>query len=155
MFKPPPACYCTGALDPMKSIRILLLFVLPLLIAACGSVAPVPADAPSIVLAEAVTRTCGQGELHFPAGEYQAEVASDEGTYYKAPKRIRSLGVLIGRSEEGGIFISNKPGGPQAAWFGDLKDEVDESPSTLFGAIGWSAPKLWPYTPRIPHTVKK
>lgn len=141
--------------ESMKLLRFLPLLALPLLFSSCSSVAPVPTDAPSIVLAEPATRSCGQGELLFPAGEYKAEVTSDQGTYYKAPKRIRQLGVLIGRSEEGGIFISTKPGGPQAAWFGDPKDDVDESPGTLFGAIGWSAPKLWPYTPRIPHTVKK
>jgi hypothetical protein len=82
-------------------------------------------------------------------------VASAEGTYYKSPKRLRTLGVLIGRAEDGGIFVSSAAGNLQAAWFGDPKDEVDESPGTLFGAIGLSAPKLWPYKPRIPYTTKK
>ena len=138
----------------MKSYRILPLLVLPLLLAACGSVEMAPAGSSSIILAEPATRECGQGKILFQAGEYRAEVTSSEGTYYKAPKGLRTLGVLVGRNEDGGIFISTKPGGPQAVWFGDPKDEVDESPGTLFGAIGWSAPKLWPYTPRIPHTVK-
>lgn len=139
----------------MKSSYLLSLLALPLLLASCASVELAPADSSSIVLAEPATRVCGQGEILFPAGEYKAEVTSPEGTYYKSPKRLRTLGVLIGRNEDGGIFISTKPGGPQAVWFGDPKDNVDDSPSTLFGAIGWSAPKLWPYTPRIPHTVKK
>lgn len=101
------------------------------------------------------TRECGQGKITFPAGVYKAEVVSDKGTYYLAPEPLRAKGVLLGRSERGGIFVSTKPGNPQAAWFGDLRDTVDEKPSTLFGAIGVSAPKLWPYTPRIPFQVKK
>jgi hypothetical protein len=139
----------------MKLLRFAPVLILPLLLASCGSVELAPTHAPSIVLAQDATRTCGQGEIVFPAGEYKAEVTSAEGTYYKAPKRIRTLGVLIGRSEDGGIFVSNSAGNPQAAWFGEPKANVGESPDTLFGAIGWSAPKLWPYTPRIPHTVKK
>lgn len=140
----------------MKHSLLLSLLSVPLLLlTSCGSVQLAPADSSSIVLAEPATRVCGQGEILFPAGEYKAEVTSPEGTYYKSPQALRTLGVLVGRKESGGIFISTKPGGPQAVWFGDPRDDVDESPSTLLGAIGWSAPKLWPYTPRIPHTVKK
>lgn len=135
--------------------RTFCLALAPLLLAACGSVEIASSDAPGIVVAQEETRECGQGRILFPAGEYKAEVVSTAGTYYKAPKRIRSLGVLIGRSEPGGIFVANKAGNPQAAWFGDPRDDVDESPGTLFGAMGMSAPKLWPYTPRIPFTVKQ
>lgn len=139
----------------MKFHHILPALLIPLLLAACGSVEIAPTDAPGIVLAQDETRECGQGRILFPAGEYKAEVVSTEGTYYKAPKRLRSLGVLIGRSEDGGIFVSNKAGNPQAAWFGDPRDDVDESPGTLLGAMGMSAPKLWPYTPRIAHAMGK
>lgn len=131
------------------------LILVPLLMTACGSVEIATPTAPSIVVAQEEARECGQGKILFPAGEYKAEVTSATGTYYKAPRRIRTLGVLIGRSEEGGIFVANKNGNPQAAWFGDPRDDVDESPGTLFGAIGLSAPKLWPFTPRIPFTEKK
>lgn len=139
----------------MKLLRFLPLLAASLILTACGSVELAPANAPSIVLAQDEKRTCGQGEILFPAGEYKAEVTSAEGTYYKAPKRIRTLGVLIGRSEEGGIFIANSAGNPQAAWFGEPKANVGESPDTLFGAIGWSAPKLWPYKQLIPYMLKK
>ncbi len=139
----------------MKSTSLLVALVVPILLSACGSIALAPADAPAIVVAQDETRECGQGRILFPAGEYQAEVVSPQGTFYKAPKRIRTLGVLIGRSEDGGIFVANQAGNPQAAWFGDPHDDVDGSPGTLFGAIGLSAPKLWPYTPRIPFTTKK
>ncbi|HBJ83558.1 MAG TPA: hypothetical protein DDZ88_06750 [Verrucomicrobiales bacterium] len=139
----------------MKLSSTLPALILPLLLAACGSVEMAPSNAPSIVVSQDEERECGQGRILFPAGEYKAEVASAEGTYYKAPKRLRTLGVLIGRSEDGGIFVSNAAGNPQAVWFGDPKDEIDESPGTLFGAIGLSAPKLWPYKPRIPFSLKK
>lgn len=139
----------------MKLHRLLPILLIPLLVTSCGSVAIAPSNAPGVVVAQEETRECGQGRILFPAGEYKAEVVSAEGTYYKAPKRIRTLGVLIGRSEDGGIFVSNKPGNPQAAWFGDPRDAVDESPSTLLGAIGMGAPKLWPYTPRISIAIKK
>jgi hypothetical protein len=139
----------------MKLSYSVPAILMPLLLAACGSVEIASSDAPSIVVAQAEERECGQGRILFPAGEYKAEVASAEGTYYKSPKRLRTLGVLIGRAEDGGIFVSSAAGNPQAAWFGDPKDEVDESPGTLFGAIGLSAPKLWPYKPRIPYTTKK
>lgn len=134
----------------MTFSRLLCFLVTPLLLASCGSVQLATTDAPGLVLATEEIRDCAQGRIVFPAGEYKAEVTSAEGIYYKAPKRIRTLGVLIGRSEEGGIFVSNTAGNPQAAWFGDPQDNVDERPATLFGAIGWSAPKLWPYTPRVP-----
>ncbi|MFN0075489.1 MAG: hypothetical protein ACKVY0_03335 [Prosthecobacter sp.] len=139
----------------MKFTAILSALIVTLLLVACGSVELAKSDAPSLVVDQDEERVCGQGKILFPAGEYRAEVAAANGIYYKAPKRIRTLGVLIGRSEEGGIFVANATGNPQAAWFGDPRDNVDERPGTLFGAIGWSAPKLWPYTPRIPYTLKK
>lgn len=139
----------------MKLSHLLCIASTSVLLASCSSVELAATDAPGVVLAAEEIRECGQGRILFPAGEYKAEVVSSTGTYYKAPKRIRTLGVLIGRSEEGGIFVSNAAGNPQAAWFGDPKDNVDESPGTLFGAIGWSAPKLWPYSPRIPLQAKK
>ena len=139
----------------MNLPQTFCLLLAPLLLTACGSVEIASPSVPGIVVAQEEARECGQGKILFPAGEYKAEVVSAAGTHYKAPKRIRTLGVLIGRSEEGGIFVASKNGNPQAAWFGDPRDDVDESPGTLFGAIGMSAPKLWPFTPRIPFTVKK
>ncbi len=139
----------------MKLSRLLPALIAPLLLAACGSVEIAPADAPSIVIGPNESRECGQGMVLFPVGVYKAEVVSSKGTYYLAPERIRTAGVLIGRSERGGIFVSNASGNPQAAWFGDPRDNVDDSPGTLFGAIGVTAPKLWPYTPKVPYTVKK
>lgn len=139
----------------MKSNHLFAALSFPFLLAACGSVALAPADAPALVLAQDETRECGHGKILLPAGEYRAEVVSPKGTFYKAPKRLRTLGVLIGRSEEGGIFVANLTGNPQALWFGDPHDELDGSPGTLFGAIGMNAPKLWPYTPRILFSSKK
>jgi len=139
----------------MKLSRVLFLFIAPLLLAACGSIKPAPAGTPGIVIGPNESRECGQGYVQFPAGLYQAEVISAKGTYYLAPAPIRTKGVLLGRSERGGIFVSNMAGNPQAAWFGDARDTVDERPSTMLGAIGLSAPKLWPYAPRIPFQVKK
>ena len=38
----------------------------------------------------------------------------------------------------------------------DREGEIlEEKPSTLFSAVGVNAPKLWPYTPKIPFQVKK
>lgn len=144
----PPNC--------MKFVRLFFLALSPLL-ASCGHVDPVSAGTTSgIVVGPGEIRECGQGRVQFPAGVYKAEVVSDKGTYYLAPEPIRTLGVLLGRSERGGIFVSNGPGNPQAAWFGDLSDTVAGSkPATLFEAVGVNAPKLWPYTPRIPFQVKK
>lgn len=135
----------------MKLPRLFSFFTC-LLLAACSSVEIPAPDAPGIVVAADETREIGQGKILFPAGVYKAEVVSASGTYYKAPRRLKTLGVLIGRSEEGGIFVSNAEGSPQAAWFGDPRDDVDESPGTLLGAMGMSSPKLWKLTPRIPFT---
>lgn len=138
-------------------MRLSRLFsLLPaLLLAACSTVEIAPGDAPGIVVAQDETRELGQGKILFPAGVYKAEVVSSTGTYYKAPRRLKTLGVLIGRSEEGGIFVSNAQGNPQAAWFGDPRDDADESPGTLLGAMGMSSPKLWKLTPRIPYAPEK
>lgn len=133
----------------MKSSSLLPLVSTSLLLAACGSVRPVPADAPAIVLSQEEARECGQGRVVFPVGIYQPEAASEKGIYYAAPSPLRTSGVLISRSKRGGIFVSNGQN-TQAAWFGELRSDTDESPGTLLGAIGWSAPKLWPYTPRLP-----
>lgn len=137
----------------MKLFR-LALFVAPLLLASCGSVKIPSVDAPGIVVAQEEIREVGQGKMIFPAGVYKAEVTSDKGTYYKAPRRIKTLGVLIGRSQEGGLYVSKYPGTPQSAWFGDPRDEVDASPGTLFGAMGVSAPKLRKLTPPVPYTLE-
>lgn len=139
----------------MKLFRTFCLIITPLVMAACGSITSAPSDAPGIVIGPNESRECGQGRLQFPAGVYQVEVVSAKGTYYVAPERIRTAGVLLGRAERGGIFVSNLAGNPQAAWFGDLRDTIGEKPSTMLGAMGVSAPKLWPYTPRIPYRVKK
>lgn len=137
----------------MKSLRLLLL-VPAFLLASCKSVEVASVDAPGILVAQEETREVGQGKILFPAGLYKAEVVSPKGTFYKAPRRLKTLGVLIGRSEEGGIFVSNSQGSPQAGWFGDPRDEVDESPGTLLGAMGMSSPKLWKLSPRIPYTLE-
>lgn len=139
----------------MSISQILPLSLVSLLLISCNSVEKATSEAPGIIVGPNEIRECGQGRIHFPEGEYKAEVVSAKGTYYKAPQRLRTLGVLIGRSEEGGIFVSSGPGNPQAVWFGDPSDEIDGSAATLLGAMGASAPKLWPYTPRIPFTVKK
>lgn len=137
----------------MKLSRLALL-VAPLLLASCGSVKIPSVDAPGIVVAQEEIREVGQGKMVFPAGVYKADVTSDKGTYYKAPRRIKTLGVLIGRSQEGGLYISKYPGTPQSAWFGEVREQVDESPSTLFGALGVSAPKLRKLTPPVPYTME-
>lgn len=139
----------------MKRSCFLLLSLAPLLLAACGSVSPAPAGTQAIVIGPGEERVCGQGMVRFPAGVYAADVVSAKGTYYLAPQRIRTAGVLLGRTERGGIFVSNLAGNPQAAWFGDTSDVGAEKPGTLFGAVGMNAPKLWPYAPKIPFKVKK
>lgn len=139
----------------MKLSRALFLALASLLLASCGSVAPVSSGTSGIVVGPGEIRECGQGRVEFPAGLYTALVVSDKGTYYLAPEPIRTKGVLLGRAERGGIFVSSLPGSPQAAWFGDLTDVVAQKPSTLFEAVGVNAPKLWPYTPQIPFQVKK
>lgn len=139
----------------MNLSRAFFFALVPLLFAACGSVAPVPAGTSGIVVGTNEERECGQGRVQFPAGLYLAEVVSAKGTYYVAPAPLRTKGVLLGRAERGGIFVSNMPGNPQAAWFGDLHETVEEKPSTLFAAMGVSAARLWPYAPPIPFQVKK
>lgn len=138
----------------MRTSRLSLLLAVPLLLASCGSVELAPVNAPGIVVAQDEVRELGQAKILFPAGVYKAEVVSEKGTYYKSPRRLKTLGVLIGRNEEGGIYISKYAGTPQSGWFGDPRDEVDESPSTLFGALGVSAPKHWKLSPPIPYTVE-
>ncbi|MCF7789320.1 MAG: hypothetical protein K9N47_24575 [Prosthecobacter sp.] len=114
----------------MKLFRACFLALSPLLLAACGSIAPVPSGTSGIVVGPNEIRECGQGKVQFPAGVYTAEVVSEKGTYYLAPERIRTKGVLMGRAERGGIFVSSAPGNPQAAWFGDLSATVKEKPGT-------------------------
>ncbi len=136
-------------------LTLSALVVAPLLLASCGSVQLAPVSAPGLVVAQEEVRDLGQGKIVFPAGVYPAEVVSDKGTYYKAPRRLKTLGVLIGRSEVGGIYVSNYAGTPPAAWFGDPRDEADGRAGTLLGAMGAGAPKLWKLSPPIPYTLEK
>lgn len=123
--------------------------------AACTAVAPASSGTGGIVVGPNEMRVCGQGKVLFPAGLYRAQVVSATGTYYMAPEQLRTVGVLIGRAEQGGIYVSNALGNPQAAWFGDPQEFTESKPTTLFAAIGVRAPKLWPYTPPIPFKIKK
>ncbi len=139
----------------MKLSRLVPVLVAPLLLVSCGSVSLPPANVPGIVVAQEETREVGQGKLLFPAGVYKAEVVSENGTYYKAPRRLKTLGVLIGRNEIGGLYISKYPGTPQSVWFGDPRDEADGSAGTLLGAMGSGAPKRYKLSPPLPYSVEK
>lgn len=138
----------------MHLTRTLFFLLATTLMGACTSIKPVAQGTTGIVLAAPEMRVCGQGQVHFPAGLYTPQVVSAKGTYYQSPAPLRTRGVLLGRAETGGIYVSNAPGNPQAAWFGDVNDTVEDHPTTLFSAIGVAAPKLWPYTPRIPFVLK-
>lgn len=139
----------------MNNTRPFWLLLAPMLMVACTPITPVPTGTSGIVIGPNESRACGQGTVRFPTGLYRAEVVSPKGTYYLAPERIRVAGVLLGRAERGGIYVSNAPGNPQAAWFGELSSAVDEKPDTLLAAVGVKAPKLWPYSPPVPFQVKK
>lgn len=141
----------------MKLFRASFLALAPLLLAACGSFTPATASGgPGIVVGAGEIRECGQGRVQFPGGVYTAELVSTRGTYYLAPEPLKTLGVLLGRAERGGIYVSNGPGNPQSAWFGDLRDAATATkPSTLFEAVGAHSTRLWPYAPKIPFQVKK
>ena len=139
----------------MKFARTFCFLLAPAVIAACTAIAPAPASTGGIVVGRNEMRVCGQGKVLFPAGLYRAQMVTASGTYYQAPEQLRTVGVLIAQSELGGIYIANVPGNPQAAWFGDPQEVTESKPTTLFGAIGVRAPKLWPYEPPIPFKVKK
>jgi hypothetical protein len=106
-----------------------------------------PSDLSNVLLAQEEKRDCQKARVVFPAGIYKPEIQSEHGTYYLAPAQMRTEGVLIGGGYRGGLFIGNS--GYQAAWFGDARDDADERPGTLLGAIGASAPKLWPIKPPL------
>jgi hypothetical protein len=139
----------------MHFARSFCLLLAPVVMAACTAVAPAPSGSSGIVVGPNEMRVCGQGKVIFPAGLYHAQLVTARGTYYLAPERLRTVGVLIGQSELGGIYIANTAGNPQAAWFGDPNEVTESKPTTLFSAIGVRAPKLWPYDPAIPFKVKK
>ncbi|MBL9130820.1 MAG: hypothetical protein JNG86_06455 [Verrucomicrobiaceae bacterium] len=112
-----------------------------------SKVAPGTGD---IIISQEERRECKAARVILPAGRYTPEVQSDLGVYYLAPARIRTEGVLISGGYRGGLFIARD--GRQAVWFGDARDDADERPGTLMGAIGVAAPKLWPFKPAISVT---
>ena len=134
----------------MTFARTFCLLLAPAVMAACTAIAPAPAGSRGIVVGPNEVRLCGQGKVL-----YGAQLVTAQGTYYLAPEHLRTVGVLIGQSEQGGIYVSNAPGNPQAAWFGDPQEVAESKPTTLFGAIGVRAPKLWPYSPPISFQMKK
>ncbi len=124
----------------------VFLFFIPCLMA-CAPMLKTPSERSNVLLAQEEKRDCKKARVVFPAGIYKPEIQSEHGTYYLAPAPMRTEGVLIGGGYRGGLFISNS--GIQAAWFGDARDDADERPGTLLGAVGASAPKLWPIKPPL------
>ncbi|MBE7496706.1 MAG: hypothetical protein HS117_17325 [Verrucomicrobiaceae bacterium] len=136
------------SLPPMiRAFWFLVLLCVPV---ACVPLRKVDPGAHSILVATEQSRECKAARVIFPAGEYSPEVSCERGTYYLAPARLRTEGVLLGGGYRGGLFIGRD--GKQAAWFGDARDAAEERPSTLLGAVGASAPKLWPFQPVISVT---
>lgn len=125
-----------------------LILLLPFVLLSCAPLSQPAPHASSIVLAKEEGRECKKARVILPAGVYTPEVQSESGIYYLAPAELRTERVLIGGSYRGGLFISKT--GAQAAWFGDARDDADERPGTLLGAIGASSPKLWPFSPPVP-----
>ena len=125
-----------------------LFLLLPFVLISCAPLSQPGTRANSIVLAKEEGRECKKARVILPAGVYTPEVQSESGIYYLAPAELRTERVLIGGSYRGGLFISKT--GAQAAWFGDARDDADERPGTLLGAIGASSPKLWPFSPPVP-----
>ena len=139
-------CLANRSLLDFPSMNRLLL-LLPLFLISCAPLSKPSTTSGAIVLAKEEKRDCKKARVVLPAGVYTPEVQSETGTYYLAPAELRTERVLIGGSYRGGLFISNAGG--QAAWFGDARDEADERPGTLLGAIGASSPKLWPFSPPV------
>ncbi len=142
-------------------VRSMLLIVIPMnyrlflplipCLMSCAPMLKTPSEQSNVLLAQEEKRECKKARVVFPAGIYTPEIQSEHGTYYLAPAQMRTEGVLIGGGYRGGLFIGKT--GYQAAWFGDARDDADERPGTLLGAIGASAPKLWPIKP--PLTISK
>ena len=128
----------------------LLALLLPLSLVACAPLSQPASNAPPVSLAQEEKRECKKARVVLPPGVYTPEVQSERGIYYVAPTDLRTERVMIGGSYRGGLFVANE--GWHAAWFGDARDDADERPGTLLGAVGASAPKLWPFSPPLPVT---
>lgn len=131
-------------------MKRFFLAAVPLLMVSCAPIRKPTDGMTPIVIAEETTRDCKKARVILPAGTYTPELQMDRGDYYLAPADLRTEGVLLGGKYRGGLFIARD--GRQAAWFGDARHDTEERPSTLLGAIGAGAPKLWPISPPISFT---
>lgn len=108
---------------------------------------------PGIVVAQAVECTHKDGKFTLPAGLYQAEAKSSKGTYYVAPERLKTDGIIRDGHERGGLFIANE--GWQWAWTGHPGFEVAESETSIMGKRGLIMPVHFKFEPYVPYTVAK
>ena len=108
---------------------------------------------PGIRVAQAVECTHKDGKFTLPAGDYLPEAQSAKGTYYTAPERLKTVGIIREGHERGGLFIANE--GWQWAWIGHPGFEVDENQTSIFKKRGILMPTHFKFEPYVKYTKLK
>jgi hypothetical protein len=125
------------------------------LLASCRSnnqIALPAAGTPGIVLKTEQVAEHKYGKVTFPAGLYQPEAVSEIGTYYAAPGKVSTGGVMRGGKEHGGLFIA-RGSEQQFLWIGQPAYQLMEAPKTVLGQWGVETPLL--YSLRSPVSITK
>ena len=108
------------------------------------------AGTPGIVLAAEQVAEHKYGKVTFPAGLYQPEAVSEIGTYYAAPGKVSTGGVMRGGKEHGGLFVA-RGSNQQFLWIGQPGYQLHEAPKTVLGQWGVETPLL--YSLRTPVSL--
>jgi hypothetical protein len=129
--------------------------LLTLLTASCSTkdLERCPPGTPGIIVSQAVECSHKDGKFTLPAGLYQAEAQSRKGTYYVAPERLKTSGLIRGGHERGGLFIANE--GWQWAWIGHPGFEVEENKTSILGKRGIIMPTHYKFEPFVSYKKAK
>lgn len=124
------------------SLRTLLLSLTLLSAAGCAHYVPLTAGTPTLTLPQATERSSRLGlKVNFPAGDYVADFANQDGIFYLAPSSVMFSNLGIHNPMRGGLFIptAGAKDQRQSAWKQDLL--VD----TMGGLLAVGAPSIHLY----------
>ena len=137
----------------MNRLSFVASFALVLL-ASCRSnnqIALPSAGTPGIMLAAEQVAEHKYGKVTFPAGLYQPEAVSEIGTYYAAPGKVTTGGVMRGGKEHGGLFVA-RGSNQQFLWIGQPGYQLMEAPKTVLGQRGVETPLLYSLRTLVSYT---
>ena len=130
-----------------NSLRSLLLATTLLSAAGCATYVPLASNTPPLTLTRTEERSSDLGlKVLFPAGDYVADFANKDGTFYLAPASVMFSNFGTHTPMRGGIFIPaiGAKDQRQAAWKQLASDDA------IGGLLSSGVPSIHLYPPHQP-----